>query len=70
MLKPDRDFVPCQMNYQTLATFRDWMGMGKQPGMMSWRMTGTKCGFDDLPRIWWNVSPATMRNFSGKLLSV
>jgi hypothetical protein len=49
MLKPDRDFVPCQLNYQTLATFRDWMGMGKQPGMMSWRMTGTKCGFDDLP---------------------
>lgn len=49
MLKPDCDFVPCQMNYQTLATFRDWMGMGKQPGMMSWRMTGTKCGFDDLP---------------------
>ncbi len=49
MLKPDNVFVPCQMNYQTLATFRDWMGMGKQPGMMSWRMTGTKCGFEDLP---------------------
>ncbi|MFK7828672.1 MAG: DUF1838 family protein [Congregibacter sp.] len=49
ILNPDLDFVPCQLNYQTLATFREWMGMGSQPGMMSWRMTGTKCVFDDLP---------------------
>lgn len=50
VLDANRDFVPCQFNYQTLATFRDWMGMGADPGMMSWRMVGTKCKEDDLPR--------------------
>ena len=49
LLDPDLEFVPCQFNYQTLATFRPWMGMGRQPGMMSWRMVGTKCGRQDLP---------------------
>ncbi|MFT7286536.1 MAG: hypothetical protein ACI87W_000642 [Halieaceae bacterium] len=49
LLNPSLDFVPCQLNYQTLATFREWMGMGRQMGMMSWRMVGTKCGFKDLP---------------------
>lgn len=50
MLNTELDFVPCQFNYQTLATFRPWMGMGRQPGMMSWRMVGTKCTRDDLPQ--------------------
>lgn len=45
----ERDFVDCQLNYQTLGTFRDWMGMGVQPGMISWRMVGTKSTFDELP---------------------
>jgi hypothetical protein len=49
LLDPAVDFVPCQLNYQTLATFREWMNMGTQPGMMSWRMVGTKCREDDLP---------------------
>lgn len=49
LLDPDRDFVPCQMNYQTLGTWRPWMGMGQTKGMISMRLTGTKCGVDDLP---------------------
>lgn len=49
LLDTERDFVPCRLNYQTLATFREWMGMGREPGMMSWRMTGTKCGVEDIP---------------------
>ena len=49
LLNEELDFVPCQFNYQTLATFRPWMGMGRQPGMQSWRMVGTKCERDELP---------------------
>ena len=49
MLNPELEFVPCQFHYQTLATFRDWMGMGRTPGMISWRMVGTKCTREDLP---------------------
>ena len=49
VLDLDLDFVPCQLSYQTLATFREWMNMGRSPGMMSWRMSGTKCRYDDLP---------------------
>lgn len=49
VLDPDLDFVACQLNYQTLATWREWMGMGKRPGMISWRMVGTKCTVDELP---------------------
>lgn len=49
VLDEDRDFVPCQLNYQTLATWREWMNMGTEPGMISWRMTGTKCTEADIP---------------------
>jgi hypothetical protein len=49
LLDPDLDFVDCQLNYQTLGTWRDWMGMGATPGMISWRMVGTKCSESDLP---------------------
>jgi hypothetical protein len=49
VLDPDIDFVPCQLNYQTLGTFREWMGMGQRPGMISWRMVGTKCTVRELP---------------------
>ena len=49
VLDPDRDFVDCQLNYQTLGTWREWMGMGARPGMISWRMVGTKCTEQDLP---------------------
>jgi len=49
LLDPDLEFVPCQLNYQTLGTWRPWMGMGAKPGMISWRMTGTKCKFGDIP---------------------
>jgi hypothetical protein len=49
LLDTQREFVPCQLNYQTLATWREWMDMGRQPGMMSWRMVGTKCGEADIP---------------------
>ena len=49
LLDPDLEFVPCQLNYQTLGTWRPWMGMGAQPGMISWRMVGTKCKFEDIP---------------------
>lgn len=50
LLNEKLDFVPCQFNYQTLATFREWMNMGTRPGMMSWRMVGTKCRENDVPR--------------------
>jgi len=46
---PDLDFVDCQLNYQTLGTWRDWMDMGATPGLISWRMVGTKCTESDLP---------------------
>ena len=49
LLDPDLEFVPCQLNYQTLGTWRDWMGMGSQPGTISWRMVGTKCTVAELP---------------------
>lgn len=45
----DRTFIDCQLNYQTLGTWREWMGMGDAPGMISWRMVGTKCREADLP---------------------
>lgn len=49
LLDRSRDFLPCQLNFQTLATFREWMNMGRRPGMMSWRMVGTKCREADVP---------------------
>jgi hypothetical protein len=49
LLNEDLAFVPCQFNYQTLATFRPWMGMGRRPAMQSWRMVGTKCRREELP---------------------
>lgn len=49
LLDPDVGFVSCQLNYQTLGTWREWMGMGRRPGMISWRMVGTKCTVGELP---------------------
>lgn len=49
LMDVDRDFIDCQLNYQTLGSWRPWMGMGKQPGMISWRMVGTKCTVNELP---------------------
>lgn len=49
LLDPDLDFIACQLNYQTLGTWREWMGMGQRPGMISWRMVGTKCRVGELP---------------------
>lgn len=49
LLDTDLDFVDCQLNYQTLGTWRDWMGMGATPGMISWRMVGTKSTESELP---------------------
>lgn len=46
----DRDDIECQLHYQTLAGWKDWMNMGVAPGVISSRFTGTKCGRDDLPR--------------------
>jgi hypothetical protein len=37
-----RDFVPCELNYSTLATWRGWMEMGDRPGVISWRLVGSK----------------------------
>jgi hypothetical protein len=42
--------IDCQFYYQTLATWRPWMNMGTRPGVISWRLVGTKCRRDDLPR--------------------
>lgn len=39
---PQRDFVPCELNYSTLATWRGWMEMGDRPGVISWRLVGSK----------------------------
>ena len=49
LLDESADFIPCQFNYQTLATFRAWMGMGRRQGMMSWRLVGNKCTRGELP---------------------
>lgn len=49
LLDPEQTFMDCQLNYQTLGTWYDWMGMGDAPGMISWRMVGTKCRAADLP---------------------
>ena len=37
-----RDFLPCELNYSTLATWRGWMQMGDRPGVISWRLVGSK----------------------------
>jgi hypothetical protein len=37
-----REFVPCELNYSTLATWRGWMEMGDRPGVISWRLVGSK----------------------------
>lgn len=49
LVDPEQTFIDCQLNYQTLRSWYDWMGMGDQPGMISWRMVGTKCREADLP---------------------
>ena len=46
-----RDFVPCELNYSTLATWRGWMEMGDRPGVISWRLVGSKLkSVDELPQ--------------------
>ncbi|MEE4184785.1 MAG: DUF1838 family protein [Gammaproteobacteria bacterium] len=49
LLDTPRGFVDCQMNYQTLGSWKDWMGMGTTPGMISSRLVGTKCTVEQLP---------------------
>jgi hypothetical protein len=43
VLKPRDGFVGALLAYQTLASFRPWMGMGAEPGVISWRLAGPKC---------------------------
>jgi hypothetical protein len=37
-----RDFVGCTLAYQTLGSWRPFMRMGSDPGLISWRMAGLK----------------------------
>lgn len=37
-----RAFVPAMLSYQTLGSWRPFMRMGSTPGLISWRMFGTK----------------------------
>lgn len=37
-----RHFVPAMFSYQTLGSWRPFMRMGTTPGVISWRMFGTK----------------------------
>lgn len=37
-----RAFVPAMFSYQTLGTWRPFMRMGTTPGVISWRLFGTK----------------------------
>jgi hypothetical protein len=47
---PGLDFVPCELNYSTLATWRGWLEMGDRPGVISWRLVGSKLrSADELP---------------------
>jgi hypothetical protein len=47
---PGLDFVPCELNYSTLATWRGWLEMGDRPGVISWRLVGSKLrDADELP---------------------
>ena len=39
---PKRAFVPTMLSYQTLGSWRPFMRMGDAPGIISWRMFGTK----------------------------
>jgi len=49
---PAIDFVPCELNYSTLASWRDWMQMGERPGVISWRLVGQKARrLADLPAV-------------------
>lgn len=49
LFDPGRETVACRLQYQTLGSWRAWMGMGDAPGMMSWRAAGDKCTQADLP---------------------
>ena len=45
-----RAFVPATLSYQTLGSWRPFMRMGDTPGLISWRMFGTKePGLDRVP---------------------
>lgn len=37
-----RTFVPATLSYQTLGSWRPFMRMGNTPGLISWRMFGSK----------------------------
>jgi len=49
LFDPEMADIDGQFYYQTLATWRPWMNMGTQPGVISWRLVGTKCAVTDVP---------------------
>lgn len=49
LFDPEVADIEGQFYYQTLATWRPWMNMGTAPGVISWRVVGTKCTAADLP---------------------
>ena len=42
LVDPQRAFVPATLSYQTLGSWRPFMRMGQTPGLISWRMFGSK----------------------------
>jgi hypothetical protein len=43
LLQPPDGYVGALLAYQTLASWRPWMEMGADPGVISWRLAGRKC---------------------------
>ncbi len=42
VLDTSRDFAPSTLNYTTINSWRPWMRMGETPGVISWRLLGSK----------------------------
>lgn len=42
VLDTSRDFAPSTLSYTTINSWRPWMGMGETPGVISWRLLGSK----------------------------
>jgi len=45
--QPQDGFTSALLAYQTLASFRPWMEMGAEPGVISWRLAGRKSATPD-----------------------
>lgn len=46
--RPRHEWMDCQLNYTTLNSFVDWLGMEDRGGVQDMRLVGVKCRYDEL----------------------